>query len=40
MDLRATKFVAFSANQRLGVFAEFFKLFNEGNFGRTTTATP
>ena len=35
MDLRATKFLTFSENRRLGLFAEFFNLFNTANFGQT-----
>ena len=34
LDMRATKFFNMGSGQRLGVFAEFFNLFNTSNFGR------
>ena len=34
LDMRATKFFNLGSGQRLGVFAEFFNLFNTSNFGR------
>ena len=34
LDLRVTKFFTFWETRRLGVFAEFFNLFNTANFGQ------
>jgi hypothetical protein len=34
-DLRATKFMEMGADRRLGLFAEFFNLFNTVNFGNS-----
>ena len=34
LDLRATKFFALGGNQRVGLFAEFFNVFNKANFGQ------
>jgi len=34
LDLRVTKFFTFRESRRLGVFAEFFNLFNTANFGQ------
>jgi hypothetical protein len=35
LDLRVTKFVALGADRRLGLFAEFFNLFNTVNLGNS-----
>jgi len=35
LDLRVTKFFTVSATRRLGVFAEFFNVFNKANFGQS-----
>ena len=33
LDLRTTKFINLGGERRVGLFAEFFNLFNTANFG-------
>ena len=35
LDLRTTKFVNLGGERRIGLFAEFFNLFNTVNFGNS-----